>query len=140
MSVDIAHRIEVCQYRPMSIRSSTARCCPGVLRGRLARGDAEALAGTFKAIADPARLLLMSFIADQPEGEACVCNLIAPLGLTQPTVSHHLKVLTDAGLLERERRGTWMYYRLVPDRVAALRDALALPAGGCTAKRAASAR
>lgn len=91
-------------------------------------GDAEALAGVFKAIADPARLRLLSFIAAQPGAEACVCHLIAPVGLSQPTVSHHLKVLTAAGLLERERRGTWMFYRLVPARVEALRQALALPA------------
>jgi len=113
---------------------TAAACCPGVLRQRLARREAEELAGAFKAIADPGRLLLLSYIADQPDAEACVCNLVQPLGLTQPTVSHHLKVLTDAGLLARERRGTWMYYRLVPERVSALRDALALPGGGRTAR------
>ena len=85
------------------------------------------LATAFKAIADPARLRLLSFIAAQPEAEACVCYLTAPLGLSQPTVSHHLKVLYDAGLLERERRGTWIYYRIVAERLAMLRDALALP-------------
>ncbi len=106
-----------------------ASCCPGVLRQRLERAQAEELAGAFKTIADPGRLLLLSFIADQPDAEACVCNLVEPLGLTQPTVSHHLKILTDAGLLARERRGTWMYYRIVPERMAALRDALALPSG-----------
>jgi len=112
----------------MSMKGSVARCCPGVLRGRLGRSDAEQLASSFKAIADPARLRLLSVITAQPDGEACVCYLTQPLGLAQPTVSHHLRVLTEAGLLERERRGTWMYYRLVPERVAALRDALALPA------------
>ena len=89
--------------------------------------DADELARAFKAIADPARLKLLSFIAAQPGAEACVCHLIAPVGLSQPTVSHHLKVLTAAGVLERERRGTWMFYRLVPARVEALREALALP-------------
>lgn len=113
----------------MSIKGAVTRCCAGVLRERLGRDDAEELASRFKAIADPGRLLLLSFIADRPDGEACVCNLVQPLGLAQPTVSHHLKVLTEAGLLDRERRGTWVYYRIVPERVAALRDALALPAG-----------
>jgi ArsR family transcriptional regulator, arsenate/arsenite/antimonite-responsive transcriptional repressor len=137
MVVDVvAHCIDVCQYRPMSIKQS-ARCCVPVLRARLRRDDAEALAAAFKAIADPGRLRLLSFIASQPGAEACVCNLVEPLGLAQPTVSHHLKVLTAAGLLARERRGTWMFYRLVPERVEALRQALALPAGLPGAKQSA---
>jgi ArsR family transcriptional regulator, arsenate/arsenite/antimonite-responsive transcriptional repressor len=107
--------------------TALSKCCPPVLQGRLGKADAEQLAGAFKAIADPARLRLLSFVAAQPSGEACVCYLMKPLGLTQPTVSHHLKVLYDAGLLERERRGTWVYYRIVAARLAALRDALALP-------------
>ena len=120
----------------MSIKQS-ARCCVPVLRARLRRDDAEALAAAFKAIADPGRLRLLSFIASQPDSEACVCNLVEPLGLAQPTVSHHLKVLTAAGLLARERRGTWMFYRLVPERVEGLRQALALPAGLPGAKQSA---
>jgi ArsR family transcriptional regulator len=95
------------------------------LQGKLKRADAEQLALGFKAIADPARLQLLSFIATQPSGEACVCHLTKPLDIGQPTVSHHLKVLYDAGLLQRERRATWVYYRIIPERVAALRDALA---------------
>src|SRR5262245_56552892 len=102
-------------------------CCPSVLRTRVRRDDAEELANAFKAVADPGRLRLLSFIAAQPRAEACVCNLVGPLGLSQPTVSHHLRVLTEAGLLMRERRGTWMFYRLVPERVEGLRAALALP-------------
>jgi len=137
MVVDVvAHCIDVCQYWLMSIKQS-ARCCVPVLRARLRRDDAEALAVAFKAIADPGRLRLLSFIASQPGAEACVCNLVEPLGLAQPTVSHHLKVLTAAGLLARERRGTWMFYRLVPERVEALRQALALPAGLPGAKQSA---
>lgn len=112
----------------MSIKEGAPRCCAPLLQARLRHDDAEELATAFKAIADPARLRLLSFIARQPAAEACVCHLVAPSGLSQPTVSHHLKVLTAAGLLERERRGTWMFYRLVPARVEALRDALALPA------------
>ena len=119
----------------MSMKPS--QCCAPVLRARLRRDDAEALATAFKAIADPGRLRLLSFIAGQPGAEACVCNLVEPLGLAQPTVSHHLKVLAEAGLLARERRGTWMFYRLVPERVEALRQALALPAAKPAAKRSA---
>src|SRR4029453_15686870 len=99
--------------------------CPPVLQGALSKGDAEELAATLKALADPVRLRLLSFIAAQPEGEACVCHVIDPVGLSQPTVSHHLKLLHQAGLLEREKRGAWVYYRAVPDRLEAIRAALA---------------
>lgn len=108
-------------------KSKVIPCCPPVLEGRLTKAGAEQLAETFKAIADSARLRLLSFIAAQPSGEACVCYLMKPLGLSQPTVSHHLKILFDAGLLDRERRGTWVFYRIVPERLTALRDVLALP-------------
>jgi ArsR family transcriptional regulator len=121
----------------MSIIGDASRCCAPLLRTRLGRHDAEALASAFKAIADPGRLRLLSFIARQPGAEACVCHLVQPLGLAQPTVSHHLKVLTEAGLLTRERRGTWMFYRLVSERVEALRQALALPPAKPAAKRSA---
>lgn len=114
-------------------------CCPPVLEGSLTKRDAEQLADTFKAMADPARLRLLSFIAAQPSGEACVCHLMKPLGLSQPTVSHHLKVLFDAGLLDRERRGTWVFYRIVADRLTALRDVLAAPIDAPRRKTAARA-
>jgi ArsR family transcriptional regulator len=91
----------------------------------LDQDDAAELATTFKALADPARLRLLSFIAAQPNAEACVCHLIEPVGLSQPTVSHHLKVLADAGLLEREKRQTWVYYRIAPKQLEAVRAALA---------------
>jgi ArsR family transcriptional regulator, arsenate/arsenite/antimonite-responsive transcriptional repressor len=121
----------------MSMKATAPRCCASLLRTRLGRDAAEELATTFKAIADPGRLRLLSFIAGQPSAEACVCHLVEPLGLAQPTVSHHLKVLTEAGLLARERRGTWMFYRLVPGRVEALRQALALPSEKSAVKRSA---
>jgi ArsR family transcriptional regulator len=124
---DIDCCIEHGQYRRMS-NSIVVPCCPPVLQGRLGKADAQQLAVVFKAIADPARLRLLSFIAAQRSGEACVCHLTKPLGITQPTVSHHLKVLYAAGLLARERRGTWVYYRIVPERLAILQDALAAPA------------
>jgi len=109
------------------IPTAVSACCTPVLQGCLGKAAAEELAGAFKAIADPARLRLLNFIAAQPAGETCVCYLTEPLGLSQPTVSHHLKVLYDAGLVGREKRGTWVYYRIVPERMTELRDALALP-------------
>lgn len=98
--------------------------CTPLLAGRLAKEEADALARAFKAIADPARLRLLSFLAAQPSSETCVCHLTGPLGLSQPTVSHHLKVLFDAGLVDRERRGTWAWYRIVPARLEELRQVL----------------
>src|SRR5690242_18526654 len=91
------------------------------------RADAERLAGVLKALADPARLRLLSLIQSATDGEACVCDLTAPLGLSQPTVSHRLRILTEAGLLEREKRGVWAYYRLVPSAIAAIADLLTPP-------------
>jgi ArsR family transcriptional regulator len=121
----------------MAIAKRPASCAP-VLHRRLAKTDAASLAATLRALADPARLRLMSFIAAQPDGEACVCHLTGPVELSQPTVSHHLKVLNDAGLLEREKRGTWAYYRVVPDKIEALRAALVTtaPRRRRTARRA----
>ena len=105
--------------------SNATPCCPPVLRGALDREAAEELATALKALADPVRLRLLSFIAAQPEGEACVCFLTEPVGVSQPTVSHHLKILHQAGVLEREKRGTWVYYRVVPERLESIRAALA---------------
>ena len=99
--------------------------CPPLSAGALAAEDARRLAAALKTLADPTRLRLLSLIQAQPGGEACVCHLTEPLGLSQPTVNHHLKVLLDAGLVERERRGSWAYYRVVPEPLAALRDVLA---------------
>ena len=99
-------------------------CCPPVLHGSLSKPDAEELASLLKALADPVRLRLLSFLAEQPEGEACVCHVTGPMELSQPTVSHHLKLLHDAGLLERDKRGTWVYYRVVPERLESIREAL----------------
>jgi ArsR family transcriptional regulator len=96
-------------------------CC-GPDTPPLGRGEAELLAARFKALADPARVSILNRLADG--GEVCVCNFAAALDLAQPTVSHHLKVLREAGLVESTRRGTWAYYRLVPETVDALRDAL----------------
>lgn len=105
-------------------RVLTQACCVPLTEAPLTAADAQTLAQVFKALADPARLRLLSLIAAQPGGEACNCELIEPLGLSQPTVSHHLKVLHDAGLLARDRRGQWVYYQIIPERLAALRTAL----------------
>lgn len=102
-------------------------CCEPVLSSALSEDEAEDLAAAFKVLADPARLRLLSMIAASSSDEACACDLVEPIGKSQPTVSHHLSVLTDAGLLEREKRGRWAWYRVVPDRIEVLRDALAAP-------------
>ena len=104
-----------------------AECCPQVLAAPLGVHEAERLAGALRVLADPARLRLLSLIGANPNGEACVCDLTVPLGLSQPTVSHHLKVLTEAGLLGREQRGRWVFYWLLPEPIALLRSALAEP-------------
>lgn len=111
----------------MRTQRRAAKYCAPVLQTKLADGQAKDLALAFKAIADPTRLRILSLLAGQGDGEACVCHFSAPLRVSQPTVSHHLKVLFEAGLVARERRGTWIYYRIVPERFALLRDALALP-------------
>jgi len=97
-----------------------AQCCSPITGQVMDSGQAEALAGVLKAIAEPTRLRLLSLVAAHDGAEACVCDLTDPVGLSQPTVSHHLKVLVDAGLLHREQRGRWAYYRLVPDALQAL--------------------
>jgi ArsR family transcriptional regulator len=104
--------------------ATVAASCPPLLQGALDADEATGLAESMKVLADPARLRLLSLIQAQPDGEACVCHLIEPLGLSQPTVSHHLKVLLQAGLVERDQRGSWAYYRVVPEPLAALRAVL----------------
>jgi ArsR family transcriptional regulator len=104
--------------------ATVAPSCPPLLQEPLAANDAERLAAALKAIADPARLRLLSLIQAQPDHEACVCHLTEPLGLSQPTVSHHLKVL-QAGLVERDQRGSWAFFRVREEPLRALRDLLA---------------
>jgi ArsR family transcriptional regulator, arsenate/arsenite/antimonite-responsive transcriptional repressor len=95
-------------------------CCSPVVREVIGPGEADVLAGRFKALADPTRLRLISLVAAHTDQEACVCDLTEPVGLSQPTVSHHLKILVDAGVLTRSQRGKWAYYRLVPETLDAL--------------------
>jgi ArsR family transcriptional regulator len=102
-----------------------AECCAPLVREPLDEDQSEALAFVLKAMADPTRLRLLSLVAAHEAGEACVCELIDPVGLSQPTVSHHLKILVDAGLLTRDKRGVWAYYRLVPGALDAVAELLA---------------
>ena len=106
------------------VATITEACCPQVLHTPLDADAAEDMAAALRVVADPARLRLLSLLASASDEGACVCDLTAPLGLAQPTVSHHLKVLADAGLVTREPRGRWAYFRLAPDRLAILQRAL----------------
>jgi ArsR family transcriptional regulator len=99
-------------------------CCSSVTATPLTADAAEQLSVPLKALAEPMRLRLLSLVAAHEGEEACVCDLTAPVGLSQSTVSHHLKVLVDAGLLTRQKRGVWSYYRLVPDVLDTVADAL----------------
>ncbi len=102
------------------IPAGTAACCPPLSAEPLSQAQAEQVAPLLKALADPVRLRLMSLVASHPGGEACVCDLNDAFDLTQPTISHHLKVLHEAGLLERDKRGVWVYYRASTEALASL--------------------
>jgi ArsR family transcriptional regulator len=100
-------------------------CCAPLVREPLTAEEADQLAATMKALADPTRLRLLSIVAASENAEACVCDLIEPVGLSQPTVSHHLKILAGAGLVTGEKRGRWVWYKPVPERLDLLRSVLA---------------
>jgi ArsR family transcriptional regulator len=104
-----------------------ADCCTPVVRQVIKPDEAATLAVGFKALSDPARLRLISLVAAHAGQEACVCDLTEPVGLSQPTVSHHLKLLVEAGILTREQRGKWAYYKLVPDTLNTLAGLIASP-------------
>jgi ArsR family transcriptional regulator len=110
------------------IQTIDAECCPQLLAEPLDEDAADRLAAALRVLADPARLRLLSMIGAHPNGEVCACELTGPLGLSQPTVSHHLKVLTDAGLIGREQRGRWAYFWVLPEPLDLLRGALTAPA------------
>lgn len=95
-------------------------CCTPMVREPLTEDDAKALAAVFKALSDPVRLRLLSLIASFAGGEACVCDLTGPFDVSQPTISHHLRVLREAGLIDCQRRGTWVYYWVLPDALSRL--------------------
>lgn len=109
----------------MSPQEAQDECCPAVLSTPLSEGRAAELAHAFGVLADPARLRLLSLLASAEAGEACVCELVEPLGRSQPTVSHHLKILADAGLVRGDKRGRWVWYRVVPGTLDQLRGVLA---------------
>lgn len=99
-------------------------CCPSVLSAPLDAAHAAELATGFTALSDPVRLRVLSILADAPDGEVCVCDFVDPLGKSQPTISHHLKILSEAGLVQGEKRGRWVWYSLNRDRLANLRAAI----------------
>ncbi|MCX7593650.1 MAG: metalloregulator ArsR/SmtB family transcription factor [Fischerella sp.] len=99
----------------MNLSKPVVSCCSPLLAGRLTPDEAMRLAKIFRVLGEPARLQMLSLIAAQPNKQVCACELTKPLGLSQPTVSHHLKVMYEAGLLEKERRGNWIYYRILPE-------------------------
>ena len=111
------------QTQPRAELPVVQTCCTPLLREPITASQAADLARVLKALADPVRLQLVSMVAAHDGGEACVCELTEPLGLTQPTISHHLKILVEAGILSRDKRGVWSFYALVPaalDAVAAV--------------------
>jgi ArsR family transcriptional regulator, arsenate/arsenite/antimonite-responsive transcriptional repressor len=123
---ELATDIGICQYRRMSkslvllTPADTAACCPPLSAEPLSAEQAAQVAPLLKALAEPVRLRLMSLVASHPGGEACVCDLNEAFDLSQPTISHHLKVLHEAGLLDREKRGVWVYYRARTEALASL--------------------
>jgi ArsR family transcriptional regulator len=110
--------------RPTVAEPEAAPCCAPVVGSALGDRDAHELAELFKALADPARLRALSLVANAPDGEMCACDLVEPLDRSQPTVSHHMAVLVDAGFVAREKRGRWTWYRLVPERLDEVRRVL----------------
>jgi ArsR family transcriptional regulator len=103
---------------------ASTQCCPSVLAAPLDATDATELAHGFGALSDPVRLRVLSMLAASPAGEVCVCEFVGPLGKSQPTISHHMKILSEAGLVQGDRRGKWVWYSLKRDRLAQLRAAI----------------
>ena len=101
-----------------------AACCGSMLQSALSEKEAVRHAAAFAALGDPARLRLLSLIATAPAGEVCVCDLVEPIGKSQPTVSHHTKALADAGLIVGEKRGRWVWWRVIPEALDELRATL----------------
>lgn len=123
VNIRYARRVTTIELTPATAAPDATACCTPLVREALDAAQAEQLAHTLKALADPARLRLLSIVAASENEEACVCDLTEPIGLAQPTVSHHLRVLTEAGFLTRSKRGTWAYFKLVPgalDRISQL--------------------
>jgi ArsR family transcriptional regulator len=111
--------------KPVADTADPTTCCRPILDEVLSEDQAIELAGLFKVLSDPVRLRLVNLIAADPDREVCACELVGVLGRSQPTISHHLKQLHGAGLVDKERRGTWIHYRLRPEAFESLRGALA---------------
>jgi ArsR family transcriptional regulator len=109
--------------KSIAVLADARECVPTTLTGTLSDDDAQELAGAFAALADPVRLRLFNMIANA--GEVCSCDLQGPLNKSQPTVSHHTKILSDAGLIVGEKRGRWVWWSVIPARIEAIRRALA---------------
>lgn len=112
---------------PAAPLAALVQCCTPITGAVLDAESAQQLAGVLRALAEPTRLRLVSLIAGSPNQEACVCALIEPVGLSQPTVSHHLKILVDAGILGRQQRGKWAHYALVPGALVSVAGLLTPP-------------
>ncbi|MDR9898702.1 metalloregulator ArsR/SmtB family transcription factor [Aetokthonos hydrillicola Thurmond2011] len=127
MSINILSLvIDGCQHRGMKPQVKLSLCCTPLLSAPLSPDEATRIATLFRVLGEPARLQLLSYIASQPLGEACVCELTELLDLSQPTISHHLKVMYEVGLLSKERRGNWIYYKVVPEQIEALQNTLSV--------------
>jgi ArsR family transcriptional regulator, arsenate/arsenite/antimonite-responsive transcriptional repressor len=133
VSAELATRIDICQYRWVSIPltvispAETAACCAPLTAQPLSMEQAGQVAPLLKALADPVRLRLMSLVASREGGEACICDLNDAFELSQPTISHHMKVLHEAGLVDRDKRGVWVYYRVRPQALAGLAALIGCP-------------
>jgi len=121
------------QERMLTVLTEVVGCCSPLVRQPLSAEQAVELSRLFKAMGDPVRLRLLSLIASHAGGEACVCDLTDVFDLTGPTISHHLKVLREAGLISGERRGTWVYYRVHPEALGRLSAVLVPDDGPVTA-------
>jgi ArsR family transcriptional regulator len=117
------------ELTPVAGPARAAECSIPLVREPIGEGTAAGLAHVFKALGDPVRLRLLSLIGAHQGGEVCVCDLTTAFNLAQPTISHHLKVLREAGIITSERRGTWVYYRLVPAALERMAALLTPPAG-----------
>ena len=131
--VSLPQRIDRCQYRHVSNSltvlspADTAACCSPLTSEPLTMEQATQVAPMLKALADPVRLRLLSLVASHEDGEACICELNDAFDLSQPTISHHMKVLHEAGLVDRDKRGVWVYYQIRPQALASLGALIGCP-------------
>src|SRR5712691_6837009 len=133
LRLSLPQDIDICQYRRMSnslvvlTPAESAACCSPLSAQPLTMEQAEQVAPLLKALADPVRLRLLSLVASRQGGEACICDLNEAFELSQPTISHHMKVLHEAGLVDRDKRGVWVYYRIRPQALAGLAALIGCP-------------